>query len=163
MGKPIKNKKMIITAILCVLVVLIVILAIMFLRQPKQKLVTAGQNVIITVTASSVSDMYGYQFRINFDPDEFEYAGGLHSKIQDIETIFANDFSGYKLVGATMLGDSAGFTGTDVIVCEMSFIALKDGDLSEMSLSMSNVGVVKSDLEYITDIPDWSMNATVAP
>jgi len=122
--------------------------------------VLAGQGIVVTVAADSLEDVYGYQFQMNYDESELEYAGGLASKIEGITTIFAKPFEGYQLVGATMVGDRAGFSGEGHAVCEMAFTAKRDGALSGFAaaLSISDINVVTSDLEYKEGVEGWSVS-----
>ena len=119
-------------------------------------MVFAGQKVVLSVTAASVSDMYGYQFHVKYDKNEFEYAGGLKSKVNAISTIFAKPIDGHQLVGATMVGDKPGVSADGVAICQMEFVALKDCVLAEASLRISQIDVVSSALEYDENVTGWS-------
>ena len=125
--------------------------------------VTAGDKFVITVAAPSVEDMYGYQFRVNYNAADYVYSGELKSDINGIDTIFAKPFEGYELVGATMIGERAGVNGTDQIVCHMTFESLRDTAVSDESISISDVSVVTSTLEYNEDILGWTYSAALLP
>lgn len=121
---------------------------------PNQQ-VEAGQNIVVTVKADTLDAMYGYQFRLNYNPDDWEYTGTLTSKVQEITNIFSKQKDGYELVGATMVGQQSGITGKNKVLCEMVFTAKKDGTLGDFPLTLSNVNVVKPDSEYLENIEGW--------
>ena len=118
--------------------------------------IKSGQAVILYVGANQVSDMYGYQFRLYFDKDEFEYAGGIASSISEISAIFVKEFDSYLLVGATKIGPNAGFSGENASVCEITLTAKKD--LSAPKIFIGDVNLVKSDLTYTENITDWKID-----
>ncbi len=118
--------------------------------------VSAGQKIVLTVTAASVDDMYGYQFQVDYDENAFEYAGELKSEVDAISTIFAKPFNGCQLIGATMIGEQKGISGDNVAICQMKFTALKDCVLSDSALGISKISVVSSGLEYDEDVSGWS-------
>ena len=118
-----------------------------------------GQTVTLTVSAPHTSDMYGYEFKLYYDAKDVSYAGALRSAIAGMPTIFAREFPGYVLVGATMTGDKKGYTSEAVVeVCRLSFTALEEFDLS--GLSIGSVGVVSSSLGYSENVWGWTISAT---
>jgi len=121
--------------------------------------VRAGDEISISITAAQVSDMYAYQFDLNFDNAAFEYTGGLVSSISEINTIFAKEFDDHLRVGATKIGDVDGFTDRRAAICEVTLTAKKDGELSDISIA--NVNVVTSELDYLEDIMDWTHSVRV--
>jgi hypothetical protein len=121
--------------------------------------VKAGQKVVVTVTSPAVEDMYGYQFEMRYDGDLLAYDDGLSSKIDGIQTIFAREFDGYQLVGATMIGEREGFTGEGQAVCELAFQAKVDQKVSDLPISLGKVGVVTSGLEYKEGVEGWTCAA----
>lgn len=127
----------------------------------KETTVSAGQKIVLTVMAASVDDMYGYQFQVNYDENEFEYTGELKSELDAISTIFAKPFDGYQLIGATMIGDQTGVSGENVVICEMEFTTLKDCVLTDSALGISNINVVSPALEYDEDVSGWSCSTEV--
>jgi Cohesin domain. len=118
--------------------------------------VSAGQKIILTVTAKSVNDMYGYQFRVNYDEKKLEYKGELKSEVNDISTIFAKAFEGYQQIGATMIGDKPGVSGKDMVICKMEFAAPKTCTITDSTLGISKTDVVSSTLKYDEDVSGWS-------
>ncbi|MBC8545448.1 hypothetical protein H8711_00660 [Clostridiaceae bacterium NSJ-31] len=162
------TKKRIIAIIVGVVAVLAVAaVAFGFLRSGSDpassgpKAVVAGQKVAVTVAAPSVEDLYGYQFRLNFDESKFEYKEELTSEIDEISSIFAKPFDGYQLVGATMIGETPGFSGKKVDICKMVFEAKVDTPLSEATFSISDVNIVKSNLDYEENVDGWQMETAV--
>ena len=128
-------------------------------------LVAAGDVVVVNVFAKEFSDVYGYQFEINYDSEYVEYNKRLHSEIDEIITIFATDKEWYLLVGATMIGDTEGFSGANVAVCRVEFMALADfmlnDDLTSDHFAISSVNTVTSDLQYLEDIEGWTATISV--
>ena len=119
--------------------------------------VMEGDVLTIHVAAPEVSDLYGYQFRLEYDDTSFA-VDGLQSLISDIPTIFKKDFDGYVLVGATMTGDAPGYSASDTQLCEVKLTALADGVRPEVKLS--KVSVVSSQLDYTEDITGWTYEVT---
>ena len=118
-----------------------------------------GDILTVRVSAREVSDMYGYQFRFEYDDTMFT-VDGIQSLVADIPTIFKKNFDGYVLVGATMTGDVPGYSSSCAQLCELKLKALTTGDLSDIKLS--NVNVVSSQLEYAEDVPDWTYEVTAS-
>lgn len=117
--------------------------------------VKTGQNFIITVKAKEVSNLYGYQFNLNYDNKKVTYKGSLKSSISAISTIFKKDMTDYLLVGATMIGNTAGYSGKDVTVCTMVFTANEDIDPS--TLTINGVSTVDANQNYVENINGWSI------
>lgn len=120
-------------------------------------IIKAGQEITVTVYAGTVSDMYGYQFDLNFDKSKVSYKSGLKSSISGISTIFKKDNPDYLLIGATMIGDKQGYSGNDVNICTLVFAANADCDLS--SFGISEVSTVDSTQKYVENISGWSCKA----
>ena len=131
------------------------------LSESRTQLVLAGQNIVVTVTADSLEDMYGYQFRLNYDKEELEYEGTLTSKIEDIQNIFSEPMEGYELVGATMIGEKSGVFGQDKQICEMVFTVKKDGTLTDLGISISDINVVTSELQYVEGVDGWRVESAL--
>jgi len=129
------------------------------------KAVTAGDIVVMNISADVLDDVYGYQFDVHYNRDCLEYNKRLYSDINDILTIFATDKETFLLVGATMLGDVEGYSGQEVPVCRVEFTALRDFDLDNDSSSeffaISRVNVVTGDLQYLENVEGWSANLNV--
>jgi hypothetical protein len=127
--------------------------------------VSAGDTVVINIFADDMDDVYGYQFNINFDGDFIEYKKRLYSDINDILTIFATDKEWYLLVGATMIGEVQGYSGQDVPVCRVEFVALTDfelnPDFTSDHIALSDVNVVTSDKQYLENVDGWTASMTV--
>ena len=119
----------------------------------------SNKTISVKVTAPQVEDMYGYEFKIYFNSENVEYTGNLKSSISTIGTIFDKDFDSYILVGATMIGDVKGYSGDKSEICTLSFAGSQEIDVSEFRIEA--VSIVKSDLEYVKNITDWSLSATV--
>jgi len=127
--------------------------------------ISAGDIVVLNVFADEMNDVYGYQFDINYDKDIIEYRKRLYSDIDEIITIFATDKEWYLLVGATMIGDAEGYTGQEVPVCRVEFVALTDFELNVDSssdhIAVSGVNIVTGDLQYLENVAGWTASMTV--
>jgi hypothetical protein len=132
------------------------------LSDPDDLTVSAGEKVFVSVVAESVEDLYGYQFRVNYNPQYLEFSDGLESDIGEIGTIFSKPFEGYELVGATMTGAQKGVDGKNSNICRMTLTALADCVISEEVLSLSDIRTVHSGLEYETDVKGWKRNVRLA-
>lgn len=121
----------------------------------------AGQTINVAVYAPEIKDMYGYELKVYYGPDEIKYSGDLESGISVIPTIFSKEFENYVLIGATMVGKKEGYTAKadKTEICAFSFTALKEVDLS--ALSLSAVNIVNSGREYKENIENWEITATV--
>lgn len=122
--------------------------------------VKAGDKFVVSIIADGFEDMYGYEFKVYYDDEDFTYSGGLTSSISSIGTIFAKNFEGYERVGATMVGDAAGVSGDATEVCRMVFEALRDCTVNAEELSFGDIRIVTSDglsdeLGYETDVSGW--------
>ena len=127
--------------------------------------ISAGDTVVINVFADEMDAVYGYQFDLNYDREFLEYRKRLYSDIDEILTIFAADKEWYLLIGATMIGDMKGYSGQEVPVCRLEFVALAEFDLSDSftsdHITLSRVNVVKDDLQYVENIDGWMASITV--
>lgn len=124
-----------------------------------ENIIKAGNEITVTVRADTVSDMYGYQFNLNFDKNKVSYKGGLKSSINEISTIFKKDNPDYLLIGATMIGDKPGYTGNDVDICSLIFTANEDLDPS--TFTVSRVNTVDSNQKYTENVSGWSCEVKV--
>ena len=118
--------------------------------------VKKGQDFTITVKANEVSNLYGYQFNLNYDNKKVTYKGSLKSSISGIGTIFKKDMTGHLLVGATMIGDTPGYSGQNVTVCTMVFTATTDIDSS--AFTINGVNAVDANQNYVENISGWSVD-----
>ena len=127
--------------------------------------VNAGDTVVVSIYASELDDVYGYQFNLHFNKDNLVYSQGLYSDIDEIQTIFATEKDQYLLVGATKIGAEAGYSGQLVQVCHIEFNATKDfilGPDSNMQyVSVSGANIVTSGLQYLTDTEGWTVQVSV--
>jgi len=130
-------------------------------QEPAQAdtIVKAGQTISVAVYAPEVKDMYGYELKVYFDSEEIKYNGGLKSSVSAISTIFYKEFDNYVLIGATMVGKKDGYTAEadKTEICSFSFTAIKDCDLS--GLSIGGVNVVSSSMVYKENIANWEIEA----
>lgn len=124
-----------------------------------ENIIKAGSDIVVTIHADTISDMYGYQFNLNFDNSKVSYKSGLKSTISEISTIFKKDYPDYLLIGATMIGDKPGYSGNDVDVCTLVFTANEDVDPS--TFVISGVNTVDSAQEYVQNVSGWSCEAIV--
>ena len=116
------------------------------------------KKVIVTITAPKTTDMFGYQFKMNYDAEQLKFDGGLKSNIDSIKMIFSKSFSGYELVGATMIGEVPGYTQSQVNVCEMTFDPLEGFDPSGLKMSISEVTTVDSKLISDEAVSGWKVD-----
>jgi len=157
-----KEKKALCICLAVALVIVAIVLVVLLTRsnQPASESVSAGQNIVVTITADSIEDLYGYQFRIIFDKEKLEYTGVAESRIDGITSIFSVPMEGYELIGATMIGDESGVSGQNIVVCEITFTAKIDGSLDDFNISITDVNVVTSsglDLDYIEGVEGWEL------
>ena len=120
---------------------------------PLSTFLYAGDTITVRVNAEKVSDMYGYQFKLNYDESAMQYKS-IRSSVDEITTIFQKPFKGYLLVGATKVGKSKGFNGKDTPICEIVMTVTKDGPVS--GLSITEINVVNSSLRYDQSVKGWS-------
>jgi len=120
--------------------------------------VTEGDVLKVRVSADEVTDLYGYQFRLQYDDSLFT-VDGVQSLVTDIPTIFKKNFDGYVLVGATMTGEIPGYSASDTQLCELELTANTIGDIS--NLKLSKVNIVTSKLDYTEDVDGWTYDVTM--
>lgn len=127
--------------------------------------ISAGDIVVVNVSADELDAMYGYQFDVDYNREYLEYRKRLYSDIDEILTIFATDKEQNLLVGATMIGDAKGYSGQGVPVCRVEFIALSDFDMEPdfdaKYITLSRVNVVSDDLSYLENVDGWTASITV--
>jgi|GEM_PF-2405248 len=124
--------------------------------------ISAGDVVVVAISADDVRDMYGYQLCVNYNKALFEYSGGLKSDIAEISLIFKSqlEFDDYILVGALNIGDGFGFNGKDAQICHMTFTAVNDCEMADISIS--SVKVCDSSDGGLIDVRNWSCVVTFA-
>ena len=125
----------------------------------QQRIVKTGDQVIVKISAEHVSDLYGYQFELHFDNDDFKYEGGLSSSISEINTIFAKEIENHLLIGATKIGDEKGFSEDQAVICEIILTAKRECEIPNVSIT--NINIVKSDLTYAEGIKNWSVDTQI--
>lgn len=139
-------------------VIIVAILCTIFFISKKNQNISAGESVLVTVTADSIEDIYGYQFHMNYDKSNVEYIeNSVASNMDEITTIFSKSKEAYELVGATMIGDGEGVSGRKKAICEMKFKVKKKTKLKDLDIFISDVNVVQSNLEYVEGVDGWSV------
>ena len=129
-------------------------------KQPQSvNSVKTGQDFTITVMADEVSNLYGYQFNLNYDNKKANYKSKLNSSISGIGTIFKKDMTDHLLVGATMIGNTPGYSGKNVTVCTMVFTAIEDIDPS--GITIDSVSTVDANQNYTENISGWSIDVKI--
>jgi len=118
--------------------------------------IKTGQKIMVTVKANEISNLFGYQFNLNYDNKKATFKGNLKSSVSGINTIFKKDMGDHLLVGATMIGDTPGYSGRDVTICTMEFIATEDLDPS--SFTINGVSTVDANQNYIENVGGWSID-----
>lgn len=104
---------------------------------PPSVTVSIGQNFAIDVVVSSVSDLYGWEFKLSWDPsllDTINVAEGAFLKAGG-DTFFyynLNTTAGRMVVDCTLLGDVNGVSGS--------------GTLARITFAVKNVGDCPLDL-----------------
>ncbi len=89
---------------------------------PPTKTVAVGQTFIIDIRISDVIDLYGWEFKLGWNPnllDVVDVTEGAFLK-QGGETFFTNKINnteGYILVDCTLLGDVSGVNGSGTLAC----------------------------------------------
>jgi len=124
--------------------------------------INAGDVFVVAISANDISDMYGYQLCVNYNKTLFEYSGNLISDIAEINLIFKShlEFDNYILVGASKTGTQSGFNGKNVQICHMTFTAIKDCEL--VDISISDVKVVGTLDSGLTNINNWNCEILIA-
>lgn len=98
---------------------------------PSTSTVAVGQTFIVDVKISDVNNLYGWEFKLGWDPnilDVVEVTEGAFLK-QGGNTFFTkkiNNTEGYILVDCTLLGDMPGVSG-DGTLASVKFRAEKEG------------------------------------
>lgn len=128
--------------------------------------ISAGDTILISVYANEMEDVYGYQFNMSYFVDYLEYSGRIYSDIDEILTIFATNKGQHLLIGATMIGAAKGYSGQEIPVCHLEFTAMSDFELEPeydvmKYIALSQVNVVRDDLEYLENITGWTANITI--
>ena len=67
--------------------------------------------------------------------------------------------SDYLLVGATMIGDTPGYSQQDVTMCTIAFTAVDDLDPS--TFTISRVNTVDTKQNYLENISGWNIDVIV--
>ncbi|HHY81516.1 MAG TPA: hypothetical protein GX505_02425 [Clostridiales bacterium] len=129
------------------------------LNNEKPVAIGSGQDFIVTVYASEVQNLYGYQFNLYYDNEKVSFKGGLKSSIDAIGTIFKKDKEEHMLVGATMIGDVPGFSGKNVEVCSLEFTA--NSDIDSSMFVINRVNTVDADQNYLENVSGWSVKVKV--
>ena len=119
------------------------------------QMLEAGEVFTVTVQANAVSDLYGYQFNLGYENGKASYDGALKSSVNGINTIFKKDMPDHLLVGGTMIGDMVGYSGEDVEICSMRFVAAERIDPA--SFTIDGVSTVDSNQKYVEDITGWKI------
>jgi len=158
-----RSKKALFIGIAALAIVIAVLVLLLPSNTGQQELTTAlaGQNIVVTVSADTLEDVYGYQFNLNYDKEKLEYINKPESRIDDITMIFSTPMEGYELVGATMTGARSGVSGRDIVVCEIVFALKEDSTLSDLGVSISDISLVTSELEYIEGIEGWQLRSAL--
>ena len=156
-----QSKKALYGSVAALVVVLAALAWFLLSDREYNPMVLEGQRIVVTVHAAELDDVYGYQFHLNYNPNQVEWAGSLTSKVEDITLIFSRSFNTYELVGATMIGEREGVSGRNVEVAELVLIADMEAYLLDFDISISHVNVVRSDMEYLEDVEGWSLSFSV--
>lgn len=113
---------------------------------------TIGSSWGVQVRASDVSDLYGYQFDLNFDASKFQAQGATEGVF--LQSAGATFFDGGTIDNAagsisfvfdTLLGAGPGVTGSGILA-EFSFTAVTSGS---GLFSLANVAAIDSSLADI--------------
>jgi hypothetical protein len=123
--------------------------------------IKVGDQIAVRISAPAVTDLYGYQFELGYDNTMFT-PGNPDSLLDEIPTIFKKDFEDHVLVGATMTGDTPGYTVEEATdLCEVKLTAKVDGAVPEFTISGVNV-VSATDMAYTENIEGWTYQAVAA-
>ena len=125
--------------------------------------ISAGDVVMVAISAADVRDMYGYQLCVTYDKGIFTYSGGLKSDIAEIGLIFKSqlEFDDHVLVGALKIDGNAGYNGKDVQICHMTFTAIQDCEVADISIN--GVFIVQDSLSGgLVAVTNWNCEVVVA-
>lgn len=98
---------------------------------PSTKAVTVGQSFNIDIRVSNVLDLYGWEFKLGWDPNllnvvEVTEGPFLNQSGNTFFTKKINNTAGYLLVDCTLLGDVRGVNGSGTLAY-VKFRAEKEG------------------------------------
>lgn len=102
-----------------------------FYVHPSTSTVAVGQTFVIHIKISAVNDLYGWEFKLGWDPnllDAVDVTEGLFLK-QSNDTFFTkkiNNAEGYILADCTLLGNVPGVSG-DGTLAYVEFYAKNEG------------------------------------
>ena len=124
--------------------------------------VSAGQRVVVTVTADALANVCNYQFQINYDKGKLEFKKDLlSSKIPSISLFFTSK-EGYELIGGLNSSQLVGVSGQNIDVCEISFTAKEDMKLADIGVTISEIYVVSpTDVTDFRQVTGWTLKITV--
>ncbi len=99
---------------------------------PPTKTVAVGQTFIIDIRISDVIDLYGWEFKLGWDPDLLDVVDVTEGAFlkQGGNTFFTekiNNTEGYILVDCTLLGNVSGVDGSGILAY-VKFRAEEEGN-----------------------------------
>ena len=117
-------------------------------------LLSAGDFVVVQAIGGQLDDMYGYQFKLDFDDSAFDFFS-LESLVPGINLTFQRTFPEYLLVGATKVGGVPGYSSSsdENQISQIVFRAKRN--VETLQFSLREVGIVRSDMTYFDDVPGW--------
>jgi hypothetical protein len=87
---------------------------------PSTKIVSVGQTFVVEIRISDVYDLYGWEFKLSWDPSLLDVTGVTEGEFlkRGGDTFFyskTNNTAGYILVDCTLLGDISGVSGNGTL------------------------------------------------
>jgi hypothetical protein len=127
---------------------------------PPTSMVTGGQTFFIDIKISDVGDLYGWEFKLGWNPDLLNVVNVIEGNFlkQGGLTFFwpiMNNTEGYILVDCTLLGDVPGVSGSGTLAT-VAFYAENQG---ESILDLYNTILINSQEQTIN--PHTANDGTV--
>jgi len=141
------NKKLIVGISSAIIFVLIIALVYLFYFKTENKATlfimpqnvkgAVGQFITVNISISNVDDLYGWQIRLEWNPQILNFSGvseGDFLKKQG-QTFFSHKFNetGYLILDCTLIGDLPGASGSGTLAT-VEFYVKKEGT-SQLQLS----------------------------
>ncbi len=120
---------------------------------PSTVAVSVGQNVIIEVKITDVLDLYGWEFRLRWNPILLDAVAVIEGNFLDgggaRNTFFwsiVNNTAGYILADCTLLGDVPGVNGSGTLATVIFYVKYA----GESVLSLDDTKLISSDEQSIS-------------
>jgi Cohesin domain len=124
--------------------------------QPPSTTVQVGGNLSLDIDVSSITDLFGFQFDVDFDPtvlavsDVIEEGFFASNGVSFFPGIIDNTGGSVTFIADVLSGPGPGFSGSDTLA-SIAFMAL---DAGSTSVDLANVTLLDSSLNDINAIID---------